>query len=70
MTYYETLKSFLDEKGITAAELSRRTGLAKSLVTELKQGRSNGVTWENGILICDALGVSLDEFASRQRSGK
>ena len=67
MGFYVTLEKIMRERGITAAELSRKTGLYQSTFTEMKKGRAKSPKWETALLIIDALGMTPDEFAERQR---
>ena len=62
MSFYVTLEYVMEEKGITAAELSRRTGLYRSFFTNMKKGRAKMPSWENAVKIIHALGMTLDEF--------
>jgi len=62
MNFYETLEQIMDEKGITAAELARMTGLQKSYFSKLKTRYTKDVTWEKAIVIISALGMTPDEF--------
>ena len=62
MSFYVTLEYVMNEKGITAAELSRRTGLYRSFFTNMKKGRAKTPSFENAVKIIHALGMTLDEF--------
>ena len=66
MGFYETLCLFMEEKGISAAELSRMTKIRKSYFSDLKSGHTKDVTFEYALRIFDALGVTPNEFAERQ----
>lgn len=66
MGFYETLERLMKERGMTAAELSRRTGLRPGYFSDLKHGRANTVTWDNLRAICDALGITPNDFAREQ----
>lgn len=63
MSFYDTLEHVMRNQGITAAELSRRSGVSRQYLTELKSGRIKDVTWSKACAIVHALGVSLEEFA-------
>jgi len=41
MFYYDKLKSLMDLRGISAAQLSRETGISQTLFTQWKQGRQS-----------------------------
>ena len=64
MSFYENLCAAMKLKGVSAAELSRRTGLYQSYFSKLKRGDSSDVTWERALLIIDALGMTPSEFAA------
>lgn len=68
MEFYEAMQYIMHQKGITHAELSRRTGLSRSLFSELKAGRTKDVSWSKALLIIDALGVTPNEFAAIEDS--
>lgn len=67
MNFYETLARILDEKGVSAAELSARSGLNQSYFSKLKSGHMRDVTWEKALLIIDALEMTPDEFLNKQK---
>ena len=64
MSFYELLAVSMERTGITAAELSRRTGLSQSYFSNLKKGSAKDVTWEKALLIINALGMKPSEFLS------
>lgn len=66
MEFYETLEYFMQLKGVTAAELARRTGLRPAYFSDLKHGRAKEPTWGNIQAICDALGITPNDFARAQ----
>lgn len=55
------LKSAMDERGVTVAQLSKATGLSTRTITAIRNGKSggNGATW---VAISRALGVALDSL--------
>lgn len=63
MTFGEMLLKLMNEKGISQAELARRSGVSKQSITELVKGRSKEPTFSKAKAIADALGVSLEEMA-------
>ena len=67
MSVYDVLAELMVEKGITAAELSRRTGLRKQYFSDLKHGRADDISLTNAIKIFDALGITANEFTERWR---
>ena len=62
MTFYETLAHVLDEKDMSPAELSAKTGIHQSYFSKLKSGHTKDVTWEKALLIISALEMTPDEF--------
>lgn len=62
MTFYETLARILEEKGMTAAELSAKTGIGQPYFSRLKSGRTKDVTWEKALTIIAALEMTPNEF--------
>jgi transcriptional regulator with XRE-family HTH domain len=47
---------------LTFAELARQAGIRRSLLTELKSGRTKGLSLSTARKIAMALNISLDEF--------
>ena len=64
MTFYENLRIALEKKGMTAAELSRRSGVSQTYISNLKVGVAKDVTWEKALLLINGLGMTPSEFAS------
>lgn len=58
------LKSGLIDKGMTVKDLADAIGMSEYAVKEWCGGRS-GMTLENAIKVCDALGWPLDRLAVR-----
>ena len=54
----------MKRKGLSAAELSRKTGLYQSYFTHLKNKEAKDVTWERALKIIEALGMTPSEFAA------
>ena len=63
MTFGEMLLKLMNEKGISQAELARRSGVSKQSITELVKGRSKEPTFSKAKAIADALGVTLEDMA-------
>ena len=68
MTFYETLATVMERKGISAAEICAKTGMHPSYFSKLKSGHMKSPTWENAIAIIDALDMTLEQFAEIQKS--
>ncbi len=66
MNMYEKIQTLCDDKGIRPAELSRETGVPKSTLTDLKQGRSKTLSVQNLSKIAQFFGVSVDYFYDSQ----
>ena len=62
MSFYRTLAHVLDEKGMTPAELSTKTGIGQSYFSKLKSGHTKDVTWEKALVIIAALDMTPDDF--------
>lgn len=69
MSFYELLAASMERTGITAAELSRRTGLSQSYFSNLKNGNAKDVTWEKALLIIESLGMKPSEFLKLGEEG-
>lgn len=54
---FSDLKNILDERHISIATLSEKTGLNRATVTALYQGSSNGVKFDTIDKICNVLGI-------------
>ena len=63
-TFAQALKVAMEQEGITAAELSRRTGLNQPYFSKLFNGKFIDPTWCNACLIIDALNISISDFKS------
>ena len=64
MSFYEKLRIALKRKGMTAAELSRRSGVSQTYISNLKVGVAKDVTWEKALLLIKGLGMTPSEFAA------
>ena len=69
MTFYETLALAMEQRNLTAADLSARTGIYQSYFSRLKSGHIKDVTWEKACAIISALGMTPDEFYRLQIEG-
>lgn len=59
----ENIQKALDERGMTQADLARRTGLSTAVVSQIVSGKTKDPRLSNVIAIANALGVSLDYLA-------
>lgn len=62
MEFRELLKKYLDESGMTQADLAAKLGTSRSSVGNLMQGSSREPSLHKAYAISKALGVSLDEM--------
>ena len=65
MTFFETMEECMRERGMTYADLSRITGFYPAYFSKLKRGQAKDVTWERGVAIIKALGMTPNEFVAR-----
>ena len=61
----KNLKAIRTSKGISQAELGRRTGICRQNICEYEKGRSSG-TVDTALKIAKALNVSLDELCGEK----
>ena len=62
MSFYETLAYILDEKEMSPAELSAKTGIDQSYFSKLKSGYMKDVTWDKALTIIAALEMTPNDF--------
>lgn len=62
MAFGKTLKNILEEKNISAAELSRRTGIPKTTLSGIFKSDTDKISINLFIQICDAIGCDPTEF--------
>lgn len=63
MEYRLVLARYLEEKGMSPAELAHAIGSPRSTISALLNGRAKEPTLGKAKAIADALGVSLEEMA-------
>lgn len=61
MTVGENIKRIREAKGMTQEDLAQMLGVTSSNVSQIESGE-RGLSIEKGVLIADALGVSLMEL--------
>lgn len=59
----DNIQKALDAKGMTQADLARKTGLSTAVVSQIVSGKTKDPRLSNVITIANALGVSLDYLA-------
>lgn len=62
MNMYEKIQELCDFKGIKIAQLCRETGVPKSTISDLKQGKTKTLSTPNLQKIAQYFCVSLDYF--------
>lgn len=62
MNMYEKIQELCNNRGIKVAQLCRETGIPKSTISELKQGRTKTLSTQNLIKIAQYFEISLDFF--------
>lgn len=65
MTFGEVVLLYLDELGITQAELAKRAGYNKQTINALIRANKRSPTLNTAVDIAEALGVSLQEMVDR-----
>ncbi|WP_179184924.1 helix-turn-helix domain-containing protein [Collinsella vaginalis] len=65
MGYRKVLAFYLEQKGVSPAELAHRIGSPRSTISALLTGRAKEPTLGKAKAIADALGVPLEEMARK-----
>lgn len=63
MSVSRFLSDTLAERGMTQADLARKTGLSTALIAQICSGSTKDPRMSSVIIICKALELSLDELA-------
>ena len=63
---YDTILSLCKQRGITPSAMCREIGIAKSLMTELKMGRSKQLSVPNAEKVAAYFGISLDTLLGKE----
>lgn len=69
MEYRDVLAHYLEQTGMTPAELAHAIGSPRSTINALLKGRAKEPTLGKAKAIADALGVSLEEMAQMTYGG-
>jgi lambda repressor-like predicted transcriptional regulator len=64
VTFSEWLREELRVRGLTAKELSSRTGIATSTLQNYTSGGTTSPSFQNVVAIANVFGVNLDDVAS------
>lgn len=67
---YNRLKAFCDERGVSLARMCAEAGIPKSTPTELKMGRSKGLSTPSAQKIAAYLGITVDELLGNEEDSK
>ena len=67
---YESILSLCTEAGIKGGKMCVDLGLSKSLMTDLKAGRKNGISASTAQKIADYFGVSVDRVLGMEKKEK
>ena len=62
--FRDALVAHFERTGVTAAELSRRTGVAKTQIDKLRQGKATTTNVDDAILIAEFFGKTVNDFVS------
>jgi len=63
MTFGEMLIMLMEERGMTPTELAHKSGVGKTTISELINGRTKEPTFSKAKALADGLGVTLEDFA-------
>ena len=69
-TLYEKIKFYCDQAGISGAKLCAETGISKSTLTSLKNGRTKKISTDNLSKMATRLGVSVDDLLGTTENKK
>ncbi|WP_339161716.1 XRE family transcriptional regulator [Siminovitchia sp. FSL W7-1587] len=62
MSRGEKLKAYIDSKGYTVMELSKRSGVAYTTIRSMIERNLSNASIDNTIKICEALGISVEDL--------
>lgn len=62
MTFGEAMADVMAKYGLTATQVSDRSGVSKPYISKLMNGKVKEPTWPKACAIIDALGLTTDEF--------
>lgn len=68
MTFAQTLQALMNERGLSATDLVRMTGINAPYFSRLLSGKIKDPTWEKACAIIDALDLTVDDFKRIQES--
>lgn len=65
---HRQMRAIRERAGLTREELSRRSGVTATTIYNWERG-TLGQTLENITAVCDALGISIDEYIGHKPRG-
>ncbi|MBR4855168.1 MAG: helix-turn-helix transcriptional regulator [Bacteroidaceae bacterium] len=69
-TLYENIRFYCDKAGISGAKLCADSGISKSTLTSLKNGRTKKISTDNLYKMANRLGVSVDDLLGSETKEK
>lgn len=66
-TLAERIQYVMEQRGITQADLARKTGMTTSNIAYIVNGKTQDPRLASVLAIAEALGVSLDYLAGREQ---
>lgn len=62
MRFGKACSVLLDQVNMTQADLSHRSGLSSSYISQLLSGKVRDTSFEKSCIIADAMGVTLEQI--------
>ena len=53
---------FMHNKRISVSELSRKTGVSRTTITDIMKGRKNNITFETARKLCSGIGCAISDL--------
>lgn len=63
------LRRLREQKGLNQSELAKRSGVGRTTIVQVENGKREGLSIPSLILLARALDISLDEFTSNIHFG-
>jgi transcriptional regulator with XRE-family HTH domain len=68
-TVGKRLRAFRERAGLSQNQLAQLSGVTRTSIIFLENGRRQDITTQTAILLADALGISVDELIRGDRLG-
>lgn len=68
MEFGETVSYYLVKLDMSAREVANRAGLTEAYMSKLRNGQCKDPTFKKALAIIGALGVTVEEFISMEKS--